>query len=111
MCARLVNVVRAWDVAGEIEILPYQTEGIAARFPWIPARAYVEAIQLVGPGNETWQAAAAVERLLTILPRGRWIAWMFGVPLVRPLADRIYRWVARNRYRLGCGDHCRTVSS
>jgi len=25
---------------------------------------------------------------------------------VRPLAERFYRWFARNRYRLGCGEHC-----
>jgi predicted DCC family thiol-disulfide oxidoreductase YuxK len=25
---------------------------------------------------------------------------------VRPLVDKFYRWFARNRYRLGCGDHC-----
>ena len=24
----------------------------------------------------------------------------------RPLADRFYKWFARNRYKLGCGDHC-----
>jgi predicted DCC family thiol-disulfide oxidoreductase YuxK len=111
MCASMVKVVREADVRGDIEILPSQAPGVAARFPWIPAHAYTESIQLVGPGNQTWQGAAAVERLLTILPRGRWIAWIFEVPFVRAIAERLYRWVARNRYRLGCGDHCRAVSS
>jgi predicted DCC family thiol-disulfide oxidoreductase YuxK len=27
---------------------------------------------------------------------------------VRALADRFYRWFARNRYRLGCGSHCQS---
>ena len=24
----------------------------------------------------------------------------------RTVADRFYKWFARNRYRLGCGEHC-----
>ena len=108
MCTRLSNVLRRWDARRQIEVTASQTAGVMARFPWIPARSYAQAIQLIGPGGETWQGAAAIEQLLTVLPRGRWIAWIFHVPFVRALADRIYRWVARNRYRLGCGEHCQS---
>jgi predicted DCC family thiol-disulfide oxidoreductase YuxK len=108
MCTRLSNVLRHWDSRSNIEVTASQAPGVMARFPWIPQRAYAEAIQLIGPGGETWQGAAAIEQLLTALPRGRWIAWIFHVPFVRALADRIYRWVARNRYRLGCGEHCQS---
>lgn len=108
MCTRLANVLRRWDAPRQIEVVPSQATGVMARFPWIPPDAYGQAIQLVGPGGRTWQGAEAVEQLLGILPRGRWIAWIFHVPFVRALADRIYRWVARNRYRLGCGEHCQS---
>jgi len=106
VCNRLANVLRRWDRQREIEVVPSQTTGVMARFPWIPPRAFAEAIQLVGPGGATWQGAAAVERLLDILPRGGWIAWIFKIPFVRTLADKFYRWFARNRYHLGCGEHC-----
>jgi predicted DCC family thiol-disulfide oxidoreductase YuxK len=106
MCTRLSNVLIKWDGRRQVEVVPSQATGVMARFPWIPARAYSEAIQLVGPGGKTWQGAAAIEQLLNVLPRGRWIAWVFRIPYVRALADRIYRWVARNRYHLGCGEHC-----
>lgn len=108
MCSRLARVLVEWDARRLIEIVPSQASGVMARFPWIPSSAYAQAIQLVGPGGKTWQGAAAVEQTLTILPRGTWIAWIFHVPFVRALADRVYRWIARNRYRLGCGDHCQT---
>lgn len=108
MCTKLVNVLRQRDRRGEIEIVASQDVDVGARFPWIPAQAFGESIQLVGPGDETWQGAQAVEQLLRILPRGRWIAWVFRIPRVRPLAEKLYRSVARNRYRLGCGDHCAT---
>lgn len=106
ICNPLADVVRTWDRTRRIEVIPSQTPGLLGRFPWITREAYAKAIQLVGPGGQTWQGAAAVEELLGILPRGRLIAWIFRIPGVRVLADRIYRWVARNRYRLGCGEHC-----
>lgn len=106
VCSRSVDVLRRWDRQGEIEVVSYQTAGVTTRFPWIAPRAFAEAMQLVGPGGQTWQGAAAMEQLLEVLPRGRWIAWIFKIPFVSALANKFYRWFARNRYRLGCGQHC-----
>ena len=107
VCGRLVAVLRTWDArASMLEIVPSQLPGLDVRFPWIPPAAYIEALQMVGPGGKTWSGSAAVEQLLAVLPRGRWIAWVFAIPFARTLADRFYRWFARNRYRLGCGEHC-----
>jgi predicted DCC family thiol-disulfide oxidoreductase YuxK len=79
---------------------------VQAGFPWIPARAYRDSVQLVGPDGRTWQGAAAVEHILDLLPRGALLTWVFSIPFARPLAERFYRWFARNRYQLGCGEHC-----
>jgi predicted DCC family thiol-disulfide oxidoreductase YuxK len=108
VCTRLSKVLRNWDRGRELEVVSSQQPGVMARFPWIPARAYADALQLVAADGTTWQGAAAIEQLLTALPRGRWISWIFKVPFVRTLADRFYRWFARNRYRLGCGSHCQS---
>lgn len=106
VCQRLARRLSDWDTGDCFEILPSQQPGVRARFPWIPTRAYVESLQLVRSDGRTWQGAAAIEQLLTVVPRGRWIAWIFRIPFVRSIADRLYRWFARNRYRLGCGEHC-----
>ena len=107
VCGRMVRVLAKWDGNRELEIIPSQTSGVRERFPWIPARAYVDSIQVIRTQDgRTWQAAAAIEELLRVLPRGRLISWLFKIPFVRPLVDRFYRWFARNRYRLGCGEHC-----
>jgi predicted DCC family thiol-disulfide oxidoreductase YuxK len=107
VCGRMVKMLTRWDRNHELEIIPSQTPGIRERFPWIPARAYVESVQVVQTSNgKTWQGAAALEELLKILPKGRLISWSFKIPLVRPLVDLFYRWFARNRYRFGCGEHC-----
>ena len=110
VCNRLARMLRKWDRYREFEVVSSQTPGVQARFPWIPPRAYIEALQLIGPGGRTWQGAAAIEQLLDVLPKGKLLSWVFSIPFVRPLADRFYRWFARNRYKLGCGDHCQSRS-
>ncbi len=107
VCSRSVKLLAKWDRNQDLEIIPSQTPGVCERFPWIPPRAYVESIQVIRCSDgRTWQAAAALEELLNVLPKGRLISWLFSIPFARPLADRFYRWFARNRYRMGCGEHC-----
>ena len=106
VCGKLVRMLQRWDRDGALEIVPSQAPGVQARFPWIPARAYTESVQLVGPHGRTWQGAGAVEQIIDLMPKGRLVTWVFSIPFARPLAERFYRWFARNRYRLGCGAHC-----
>ena len=105
-CVRSADLIASWDRRGAVEILPFQRSGVRDRFPWISDSAFRDAMQLVGPGGKTWAGAEAGERLVRILPGGRALGCLFALPFARPLADRAYRLVARNRYRLGCGDHC-----
>lgn len=106
VCTRLTHLLERWDRRGLIEILPSQDAGVPARFPWIPADAYARALQLVGPGNVTWEGAAAIEKILDLLPSGWLFGWAFRVPVLGKLIDRFYRWFARNRKHFGCGEHC-----
>ena len=107
VCSRSVKLLAKWDRNHELEIIPSQTPGVRERFAWITPRAYVDSIQVVRTEDgRTWQAAAALEELLNVLPKGRLISWLFRIPFVRPLADKFYRWFARNRYKLGCDEHC-----
>jgi predicted DCC family thiol-disulfide oxidoreductase YuxK len=107
VCGRTVNLLAKWDRKRELEIIPSQTPGVHARFPWIPQRSYAESVQVIrNSDGKTWQATAAIEELLRVLPKGRLISWLFKIPFARPLAERFYRWFARNRYRMGCSEHC-----
>jgi predicted DCC family thiol-disulfide oxidoreductase YuxK len=107
VCDRTVKLLAKWDASHELEIITSQASGVHARFPWIPVHAYMDSIQVIRMSDgKTWQAAAALEELLKVLPKGGLISWLFKIPFVRPLADRCYRWFARNRYKLGCGEHC-----
>jgi predicted DCC family thiol-disulfide oxidoreductase YuxK len=107
VCGRMVKLLRKWDRNHELEIISSQTSGVYARFPWIPLRAYVESMQVIRSSDgKTWQAAAGLEELLKVLPKGGLVSWLFRIPFARPVADKFYGWFARNRYRMGCGEHC-----
>lgn len=54
---------------------------------------------LLVDGSRVWQQTAAIFRVLHGLGwpwRLAWVAWL----LPAPLRDALYRWVARNRYRI-----------
>jgi predicted DCC family thiol-disulfide oxidoreductase YuxK len=107
VCTRMVKMLDSWDPHHELEIIASQSAGVRERFPWIPAGAYAESVQVIRTSDgKTWQAAAALEELLKVLPKGRSVSWLFNVPFARPVADKFYGWFARNRYSMGCGDHC-----
>lgn len=107
VCGKLVSVLADWDKRGVLEVVPSQRAGVKARFPWIPTRAYMDSVQVVrNTDGKTWQGAAALEAIINAMPKGRLLGWVFKIPFARPLAERFYRWFARNRYKLGCGEHC-----
>lgn len=106
MCQRLVGVLQRLDTSRRFVAVASHDAQVADRMPWLDADDLARALQVVAPDGRTWQAAAAVEVIVARLPRARWLAPLFVIPGVRRLAEQVYRMVARNRHRLGCGEHC-----
>src|SRR5690349_2904879 len=79
ICQGLVRRLGKWDRRGMLEIVPSQAHGLHARFPWIPARAYAQSVQLIRRDGRTWQGAAAIEQIIDQLPKGRLVTWVFSI--------------------------------
>lgn len=109
VCIGSVNKIRDWDRHGRFEMVAYQAEGVPERFPNISRQQFEESVQLIGPEGGRWEGPAAVEKIFELVPRARPFAWLFRIPLARPIARALYRLFARNRHRFGCGDHCPIV--
>jgi predicted DCC family thiol-disulfide oxidoreductase YuxK len=107
-CRRTVRRLQRLDRDDRLALVPYQDREVAEFFAWLSRDALEDSLHVVSPAGEVWTGARAVERLVPLLRGGRVPALIFRLPLVRPLADRVYRWIARNRHRLGCGEHCPT---
>lgn len=108
-CRRQIRLLERWDVHKRIEHLPFQ-EADLDRFG-LTREAVEEAMHLVAPGGETTRGAQAAREVLGLVPRGRALTWLFRLPGAMPVAEHIYRWVAKRRHRFGCGSEvCRRGS-
>src|SRR6266540_2292849 len=99
LCRRSVDLLRRWDREQRIALVPFQDQARVAAFG-IPLPALAAAMHLVlpPPDGRVFAGADAVPELLR--PGKRWVAWGFGIPGVRPVARRLYAWIARRRHCL-----------
>jgi predicted DCC family thiol-disulfide oxidoreductase YuxK len=88
---------------GALEILPCRASIRAQRFPQITEEACLTAMQLVLPDGRVLAGADAVPDLLRRIRGLGWVAALFALPGMQPLARRVYAWIARNRMRISCG--------
>jgi len=97
-CQRSVALLRRWDRERRIALVPFQDEARVAAFH-VPLPALAAAMHLVlpPPDGRVFAGADAVPQLLRLLPGKRWLAWLFHVPGVQPVARRLYAWIARRR--------------
>jgi predicted DCC family thiol-disulfide oxidoreductase YuxK len=86
----------------QLEILPCRSAVRAARFAQISEQACLTAMQLALPDGRVLSGADAVPELLRRIRGLGWLAAVFALPGMRPLARRVYGWVARNRMRISC---------
>jgi predicted DCC family thiol-disulfide oxidoreductase YuxK len=103
MCrASALWIMRRAMSRGALEILPCRSSVRAERFPAITEAQCMSAMQLVLPDGRVLGGADAVPELLRRIRGWGWVAAVFDVPGVRPLARRLYGWIARNRMKLAC---------
>lgn len=97
LCRASVEKVRRWDREHRIAFVPFQDKAGVARFG-IAFPALAAAMHLVLPDGRVFAGADAVPELLRFLPGRRWWRWPFLVPGARPVARRVYRWIADRRH-------------
>jgi predicted DCC family thiol-disulfide oxidoreductase YuxK len=103
MCrASALWLMRRAMSAGALEILPCRSSVRAERYPEIPEAACLTAMQLVLPDRRVLAGADAVPELLRRIRGWGWLASVFALPGVRPVARRVYGWIATNRMRISC---------
>lgn len=103
MCrASALWLMRLARAGGQLEILPCRSPVRATRFPQISEAACLTAMQLVRPDGRVLAGADAVPELLHRIRGLGWIAAVFALPGMRPLARRVYGWIARHRMRISC---------
>ncbi len=95
-CRRAVAVLIRWDRERRVRLVPFQDRVTVERFG-VPLPALAAAMHLVLPDGRVFAGADALPELGRLLPGKRWLVWLFAVPGVRPVARRMYAWIAARR--------------
>src|SRR5712692_10027670 len=95
-CRQAVERLRRWDREQRLRYVPFQDESAVARFG-IALPALAAAMHLVSPDGRVYPGADAIPELLRLFPGKRWLAPLFRIPGVLPLARRVYAWIAVRR--------------
>lgn len=99
ICRRAVTLLKRWDREHKLHYVPFQDGATVSRFG-VALPALAAAMHLVLPDGRVYPGADAVPELLRLFPGKRWLAPLFAIPGLRPLARRIYAWVALRRHCL-----------
>jgi predicted DCC family thiol-disulfide oxidoreductase YuxK len=93
-CRRWVERLKRWDRRDAVSLLPLQDPSAPA-LARRPAEELRRAVHLVTPEGEVFAGARAAKEVCRYLPGGGWLRLFFYLPGVMPLAERVYRWIAR----------------
>jgi predicted DCC family thiol-disulfide oxidoreductase YuxK len=89
-CRRWVDRVGRWDRHRRLDLVPYQTADLEARFPSVTRTQCAERSHLIGADGTVYRGAAAGREVLRRLPAG----WLWVLPFYLPgglrIAERIY---------------------
>ena len=99
ICRQAVTILKKWDREHLLRYVPFQDSAGVSRFG-IALPALAAAMHLLLPDGRVYPGADAVPELLRLLRGKRWLARLFDIPGVRPLARRIYAWIAMRRHCL-----------
>lgn len=101
-CQRWVRRLESRDAGDRIETLKATDRAKYPELLGITDHALNHAMHLALPDGRVLAGGRAVPEILRLLPRWRWVAWVFGIPGVAWATDRVYGWVAARRHKLGC---------
>ena len=99
LCRASADRVRRLDRGELIELLDLHDPSVQSRFPQIDREEAMRLMQAVDPKGRVYSGVDAWARVGLSMPGWKLIAWLLLIPGIHFVADRVYAWVARNRYR------------
>lgn len=99
LCRASVARVRRMDSRGRVELLDLHASEVPVRFPQIEREEAMRLMQAVDSSGRVYSGVDGWARIGLTLPGWKLVAWILLIPGIHFLAQRLYAWVARNRYR------------
>lgn len=99
LCRASIARLRRMDPRGLVETLDLHDPSVPGRFPQVNPEEAMRLMQGVDAQGRVYAGVDAWARIGFALPGWKLIAWVLLVPGIHFVAQRVYAWVARNRYR------------
>ena len=100
-CTNSKQTVERLPSRADLTFVDIQNGGVMSRYPMVDPRAAQGQMFVLAPDGSLSGGFDAIVSLLPALPGLRVLRPMLAPEPVRKVGRRVYRWVARNRYRLG----------
>lgn len=104
-CRASVKSLRKLDWTGRLAYISLHDERVGQRWPGLSHDQLMDQIWLVTKDGQTLGGADAMRFLSLRMPTLWPLAPFMNLPFSMPLWRGIYRWIARNRYRIA-GRNC-----
>jgi len=99
-CTSQVHNLLALARPGALEALSFQDAGVLDRFPGLTHEACMQAMHLIAPDGRVYRGFEAAVRAVLTRPVLGFFAYLYYLPGIRHLLDRLYAFVAARRYRI-----------
>lgn len=115
LCVRQIALLQRLPRRGRLNFVPLQAALQAGTLPaGLTAERLRAQMHLVEPDGRIYAGAAAVARISSTIPLLGALAHLYTFPPIRWVADRLYAWVARHRFRLfgrrtACVEGCQRI--
>ncbi len=99
ICTQGAKSLRQWVTPDEVELVSFRDEGVLARFAVLTAERCEASMQLVRRDGRLFEGAEAIVQVLRHRLLGK-LTFAYYAPGVRQLADALYRFIARRRFKI-----------
>lgn len=108
LCRRTAARLQSMRTSARIVAVPLQSSDVSR---WLPGGNVDELLAELHVIDEDGRVYRGADAVLTVLEQARgigpWLSALRRIPGFRPLSVKVYRWIARNRYRwFGRDDPC-----
>src|SRR3954453_16493844 len=106
LCTDTVRTLRDMDTTADVRFVDVQQPGVFLKYPQIDPAVALGQMHVISPDGTVSGGFDAIVSLLPAFPSLRVFQPLLAGPLMRQLGGKVYRWVARNRYRIAGTTGC-----
>jgi predicted DCC family thiol-disulfide oxidoreductase YuxK len=106
LCTDSVRTLKGMDPTEDVRFVDIQQPGVFVEHPQIDPAAALGQMHVITPAGKVAGGFDAIVELMPAYPTLKPFHPLASGPLMRHLGSKIYRWVARNRYRIAGTNGC-----